>query len=53
MKNSLKNIPRIANPQIIPKIVQPHPVPRSGRRVIGVYDPAINKKIEEWSIILK
>ena len=51
MSIEFKIIPSIATPQITPNIVQPVAVSYSLRvhSENGVYEPAINKNIEQWS----
>lgn len=50
-KNTLKTIPRKAIVHTITKSVVPNR-PLKAINVIGVYVPAINRKIAEWSSIL-
>ena len=48
MLTALSTTPRMAAPHTTEKIVQPTG-PRSVTRVMGVYVPAIRRKIDVWS----
>ena len=52
LPTDLSTIPAKARPQTTPKSAQPH-APRSTPSVNGVYEPAISRKIDAWSMIRK